>query len=167
MALWLYIVIFLECWKLLGGILRAAVGEIFLEGLVMPDLHRPLTSRSWGERERQKSRMKDKRHTIEFFVLSEIKWARSQFFEKKWGDRIWRCGICKYGFWVSLIVWCFRLKTEPKKEWKHSSTSAQVQEPFTSCQNIPVKELCWCRLQCTGDSKNSRRCRVENRRGWS
>jgi len=34
--------IFLDCWKLLSGILR--VGAVFLEGLVMPDLHRLLTS---------------------------------------------------------------------------------------------------------------------------
>jgi len=34
--------IFLDCWKLLSGIFR--VGAVFLEGLVMPDLHPLLTS---------------------------------------------------------------------------------------------------------------------------
>lgn len=48
--------IFLECWKLLSGILR--VGAVLLEGLITPDLCRPLTSsfHSGGRRRREKQK---------------------------------------------------------------------------------------------------------------
>lgn len=52
--------IFLECWKLLSGILR--VGAVFLEGLIMSDLRRPLTSsfHSGGRRRREKLKDREK-----------------------------------------------------------------------------------------------------------
>lgn len=53
--------------------------------------------------------------------------------------------------------WCFGLITEPKKEWKQSSTGSWVQEPFTSCQSIPVKVLFWRILEHTDWEKKRKK----------
>lgn len=158
--------IFLECWKLLSGILR--VGAVLLEGLITPDLCRPLISSfhsvgGGGRREKQKDGEKDRLDWQFLFFLmlksegikrETLLWNFKKGFKERDGEKA-RPKDKKVEKLES-SRWCFGLITEPKKEWKQSSTGGWVQEPFTSCQSIPVKVLFWWILEHTDREKREK-----------